>query len=145
MLTQLTKLVAATRTRLVETVGIGPLLAARILGEVGDIHRFPTSDHFASANGTAPIPVSSGRTDRYRLNRGGNRRRNRALYFAALTQASHDPRARAYLARKQAEGKTRREALRCLKRRLSDVVYRALLAEPKPPEHADDSPDTTAA
>jgi transposase len=89
--------------------------------------------------------VSSGRTDRYRLNRGGNRRLNRALYFAALTQASHDPRARAYLARKQAEGKTRREGLRCLKRRLSDVVYRALLAEPKPPEHADDSPDTTAA
>jgi transposase len=77
-LTQLTKLVAATR--LVDIVGIGPLLAARILGEVGDIHRFPTSDHFASANGTAPIPVSSGRTDRYRLNRGGNRRLNRALY-----------------------------------------------------------------
>ena len=92
--TQLTKLVAATRTRLVDMVGIGPLLAARILGEVGDVHRFPTRDHFASANGTAPIPVSSGRTDRYRLNRGGNRRLNRALYFAALTQASHDPRAR---------------------------------------------------
>jgi transposase len=143
-LTQLTKLVAATRTQLVDIVGIGPLLAARILGEVGDIQRFPTRDHFASANGTAPIPVSSGRTDRHRLNRGGNRRLNRALYFAALTQASHDPRARAYLARKQAEGKTRREALRCLKRRLSDVVYKALLAGPKRPEQADESPDTTA-
>jgi transposase len=70
-LTQLTKLVTATRTRLVDMVGIGPLLAARILGEVGDVHRLPTRDHFASANGTAPIPVSSGRTDRYRLNRGG--------------------------------------------------------------------------
>jgi transposase len=90
-LTQLTKLVAATRTQLVDIVGIGPLLAARILGEVGDIQRFPTRDHFASANGTAPIPVSSGRTDRYRLNRGGNRRLNRALYFAAFTHASHDP------------------------------------------------------
>ncbi len=144
-LTQLTKLVAATRTQLVDIVGIGPLLAARILGEVGDVQRFPTRDHFASANGTAPIPVSSGRTDRYRLNQGGNRRLNRALYFAALTQASHDPRARAYLARKQAEGKTRREALRCLKRRLSDVVYRALLAGPKSPKQADESPDTTAA
>lgn len=109
-LTQLTKLVAATRTQLVDIVGIGPLLAARILGEVGDIQRFPTRDHFASANGTAPIPVSSGRTDRYRLGRGGNRRLNRALYFAALTQASHDPPARASLARKQAEGRTRREA-----------------------------------
>jgi transposase len=124
-LTQLTKLVAVTRTRLVDIVGIGPLLAARILGEVGDIQRFPTSDHFASANGTAPIPVSSGRTDRHRLNRGGNRRLNRALSFAALTQASHDPRARAYLARKQAEGKTRREALRCLIGRVSAGVTRS--------------------
>jgi hypothetical protein len=113
-------------------VGIGPVLAARILGEVGDVHRFPTRDHFASANGTAPIPASSGRTDRYRLNRGGNRRLDRALYFAALTQASHDPRARAYLARMQTEGETRREALRCLKRRLSDVVYKALLAARNP-------------
>ena len=69
-LTQLTMLVTATRTRLVDMVGIGPLLAARILGEVGDVHRFPTRDHFASANGTAPIPMSSGRTDRYRLNPG---------------------------------------------------------------------------
>jgi transposase len=103
--TQLSKLVAATRTRLVDIVGIGSLMAARILGEVGDIHRFPTRDHFASANGTAPIPVSSGRTDRYRLNRGGNRRLNRALYFAALTQARHNPRARAYLARKQAKAR----------------------------------------
>jgi transposase len=66
------------------------------------------------------------------------------LSFAALTQASHDPRARAYLARRQAQGKPRREALRWLKRRLADVVYRALLAEPKPAEQAD-SPDTTAA
>ena len=140
--TPLTKLVTATRTRLVDMVGIGPLLAARILGEVGDVHRFPTRDHFASANGTAPIPVSSGRADRYRLNRGGNRRLNRAL---APTQASHDPRARAYLARKQAEGKTRREALRCLKRRLSDVVYKALLAGPKPLPQPDESPDAATA
>jgi transposase len=124
-LTQPTKLVTATWTRLVDVVGIGPLLAARILGEVGDVHRFPTRDHFASANGTAPIPVSSGRTDRYRLNRGGNRRPNRALYFAALTQASHDPRARAYLARKQAEarpaGKPCRNPTSPLTRRLLDT------------------------
>ena len=129
---QLTQLVAASRTRLVDLVGIGPILAARILGEVGDISRFPDADHFASANGTAPIPVASGRTDRHRLNRAGNRRLNRAVHYVALTQASFEPRAVAYLARKQAEGKTRREALRCLKRRLSNIIFKAMLAGPKP-------------
>jgi len=130
---QLAKLVAASRTRLVDLVGIGPILAARILGEVGEVGRFPDADHFAAANGTAPIPVASGRTDRHRLNRGGNRRLNRAIHYVALTQATWEPRAVAYLARKQAEGKTKREALRCLKRRLSTVIYKTLLAGPKPP------------
>jgi transposase len=132
---QLTRLVAASRTRLVDIVGIGPILAARILGEVGDSSRFPDADHFAAANGTAPIPVASGRTDRHRLNRGGNRRRNRAVHYVALTQATWEPRAVTYLARKQAEGKTRREALRCLKRRLSTIIYNALVAGPKPHQH----------
>jgi transposase len=130
---QLARLVAATRTQLTDIVGIGPILAARILGEVGDLSRYPDADHFAAANGTAPIPVASGRTDRHRLNRGGNRRLNRALHYVALTQATWEPRAVAYLARKQAEGKTKREALRCLKRRLSTVVFKALLAGPKSP------------
>jgi transposase len=134
---QLTRLVATSRTRLTDLVGVGPILAARILGEAGDISRFPDSDHFAAANGTAPIPVASGRTDRHRLNRGGNRRLNRAVHYMALTQATREPRAVAYLARKQAEGKTRREALRCLKRRLSSVVYKALLAGPKPSDPTD--------
>jgi transposase len=135
---QLAKLVATSRTRLVDLVGIGPILAARILGEVGDVARFPDADHLAAANGTAPIPVASGRSDRHRLNRGGNRRLNRALHYVALTQATFGPRAVAYLARKQAEGKTRREALRCLERRLSTVVYNAIVAGPKPrptPDH----------
>lgn len=66
---QLARLVTASRTRLVDLVGVGPMLAARILGEVGDVARFPDADHFAAANGTAPIPVASGRTDRHRLNR----------------------------------------------------------------------------
>jgi transposase len=82
--------------------------------------------------------VASGRSDRHRLNRGGNRRLNRALHYVALTQATFEPRAVAYLARKQAEGKTRREAFRCLKRRLSTVVYNAIVAGPKPvptPDH----------
>jgi transposase len=133
---QLAPPVAASRTRLVDLVGIGPILAARILGEVGDVTRFPDADHFAAANGTAPIPVASGRTDRHRLNRGGNRRLNRALHYVALTQATWEPRAVAYLDRKQAEGKTKREALRCLKRRLSNVIFKALLAGPKPSQLA---------
>lgn len=119
-------LVTETGTQLTSIVGISNITAARILGEVGDVRRFPTPAAFAAANGSAPIPVSSGRTDRHRLNRGGNRRLNRALYVIAITQTRHEPRAVDYLARKRAEGKTRREALRCLKRRLSDVVYREL-------------------
>lgn len=84
-----------------------------LIGDVRDdrtdhISRFPDADHFAAANGTAPIPVASGRTDRHRLNRGGNRRLNCAVHYVALTQATWEPRAVAYLARKQAEGKTRR-------------------------------------
>jgi transposase len=142
---QLTRLVAASRTRLIDLVGVGPILAARILGEVGDIARFPDADHFAAANGTAPIPVASGRTDRHRLNRGGNRRLNRALHYVALTQATWEPRAVAYLARKQAEGKTRREALRCLKRRLSTVIFRILLAGPTPePDRTNTSAELAA-
>ena len=133
---QLTRLVGASRTRLTDLVGVGPILAARILGETGDISRFPDSDHFAAANGTAPIPVASGRTDRHRLNRGGNRRLNRAVHYVALTQATKEPRAVAYLARKQAEGKTKREALRCLKRRLSTVIYKNLVAGPNPSDLA---------
>jgi transposase len=116
-------------TALSRICGVGPLVAARILGEVGDVRRFPTPATFASVTGTAPIPASSGRTDRHRLNRGGNRRLNHALYMVALTQTRHEPRAVAYLARRRAEGKTRREALRCLKRQLANVVYRHLLED----------------
>ena len=126
---RLAVLVGSHPTTLTTIVGISTITAARILGEVGDVRRFPTPAAFASANGTAPIPASSGRTERHRLNRGGNRRLNRALYVIALTQTRHEPRAIAYLERKRAEGKTRREAMRCLKRRLSDVVYRRLLVD----------------
>ena len=126
---RLEMLVRSHPTSLTTIVGISTITAARILGEVGDVRRFPTPAAFASANGTAPIPASSGRTERHRLNRGGNRRSNRALYVIALTQTRHEPRAIAYLERKRAEGKTRREAMRCLKRRLSDVIYRQLMAE----------------
>ena len=115
-------------TGLVELVGVGELVAARIIGEVGDIDRIPSNRHFASLNGTAPVPASSGQRQRHRLNRAGNRRMNKAIHMMALTQARMDPRARAYVARRQAEGRTHREATRALKRHLSDVIYRQLRA-----------------
>jgi transposase len=107
-------------------VGLGYLSAGRIIGEVGDIRRIETKDRFARMNGTAPIPASSGNTNRHRLNKGGNRRLNHAIHMMALTQARMDPRARAYVARRCAEGKTQRDAIRALKRHLSDVVYQQL-------------------
>ncbi|MCW2617423.1 MAG: Transposase, family [Modestobacter sp.] len=109
--------------------GIGPFVAARILAEVVDIARYPSRHHFPAANGSAPIPASSGRTVRHRLNRGGNRQLNRALYTIAITEIRADTEGRTYYERKRAEGKTNREALRCLKRRLSDVVYKTLRAD----------------
>lgn len=110
--------------------GFGVLGSAVALGEVGDVRRFPSKAHFASYTGTAPIDASSGDHVRHRLNRGGNRRLNRVLHTAAMVQISHQHTPGAvYYARKLAEGKTRLEAVRCLKRRLSDVLYRALLAD----------------
>jgi transposase len=128
----LVEFVRQSGTSLVDIPGVGWLIAARILAEVGDVRRFRSQHHFASANGTAPIPASSGQTTRHRLNRGGNRRLNRAIHLIALTQARCDPRARAYVDRRRSEGKSRREAIRCLKRRLSDVVYRCLLNDVAP-------------
>jgi transposase len=113
-------------TTLTDIYGIGPLVAARFLAEVVDIGRYPNRNAFASANGTAPLAASSGRTVRHRLNRGGNRQLNRALYTIAITQIRADTEGRAYYERKRAAGKTSREALRCLKRRLSDHVYKTM-------------------
>jgi transposase len=109
--------------------GVGPIVAARIRGEVGDVRRFAAEPVFAMACGVAPILASSGQINRHRLNRGGNRRLNAALHTVALVQARLDPRARAYLVRKRSEGKSWREALRCLKRHLAKVVYRALIVD----------------
>jgi transposase len=124
--------VRASGTGLVELVGISDLLAARIIGEVGDIARIQTKDRFARINGTAPIPASSGKQTRHRLNKGGNRRLNYALHMMALTQARMDPRARAYVERRRAEGRTYRDAIRALKRHLSDAVYRQLREDADP-------------
>jgi transposase len=127
--TQLETLIEVSGTTLTNIVGISTVVAARLIGEVGDPRRFPTPSAFAAGNGTAPLDASSGRNERHRLNRGGNRRVNRALYTVAITQTRHDQRAVEYLARKRAAGKTRREALRSLKRRLSDVIYRTMLED----------------
>ncbi len=118
--------VAQIDTGLTELYGLGSIGAATVLGEVADVRRYRSRHAFAAANGTAPLPASSGRTSRHRLNRSGNRTLNRVLYTMAITQIRADTEGRAYYLRKRAEGKTGREALRCLKRRLSDVVYKTL-------------------
>jgi transposase len=123
---QIAVLVQASGTTLTDMYGVGPIIAARFLAEVVDVTRYPNRNTFAAANGTAPLPASSGRTVRHRLNRGGNRQLNRALYTIAITQIRADTEGRAYYDRKRAAGKTRREALRCLKRRLSDQVFKTM-------------------
>jgi transposase len=121
--------VAASGTTLGDIRGIGPIGAAIILGSVGDIGRFPTAGHFASYNATAPIEASSGDKKRHRLNPGGNRKLNHVLHIAAVTQLRYPSEGRDYYQKKIAEGKTTKEAIRALKRRISDVVYRRLLAD----------------
>ena len=102
------------------------MTAARLIAETGDVSRFRSPDAFAALAGVAPIPASSGQTQRVRLSRGGNRQLNRAFYVIALTQVWHHPPAKAYVARKRAEGKTWREAIRCLKHQLVRPVFRLL-------------------
>ncbi len=116
-------------SKVTDIQGLGPVTTAVILGEVGDVRRFPSKDHFASCTGTAPIDASSGDTVRHRLNRGGNRRLNDALHVAALVQIRFPGPGQDYYLRKRGAGKSPLEAMRCLKRRLSDVVFRALLAD----------------
>jgi transposase len=126
---RITAAVAQSTTSLVELFGVGPVLAAKVLGEVGDIGRFPTKHHFAAHTGTAPLEASSGEVVRHRLSRAGDRKLNHALYMMAIVQIRHPTAGQAYYRRKRAEGKSPKEALRCLKRRLSDAVYRCLLAD----------------
>ena len=116
-------------SRLMDIYGVGPAGAARVLADVGDVARFADRNRFASWTGTAPLDASSGEQNRHRLSRAGNRRMNHVLHVAAIVQIRHDTEGRAYYRRKLAAGKTPMEALRCLKRRLSDVVYRQLVAD----------------
>ena len=127
--TRTSEMVAASATSVTAIHGIGPLTAAIIIGRVGDIRRFPTSGHFARHNGTAPIEASSGPKKRHRLNPRGDRQLNHAIHMAAVTQVGHDTPGREYYLRKQAEGKTRKEAMRALKRHISVAVYQRLVAD----------------
>jgi len=133
---ELALLVAKVAPRLLAERGCGVLIAAKIVGEVAGVTRFATDAKLARIAGSAPIPASSGHTIRHRLDRGGNRQLNCALHRLAVTKGLHDPDTNAYLARKQAEGKTRREALRCLKRYLARRVWHLLQDDPTPPQPA---------
>ena len=122
--------VTALGSRLVETVGVGPVIAGRLLGRTGRASRFPTAAHYASYTGAAPLEIASGERTRHRLSRAGDRQLNHALHIVALVQArtpgcpGYD-----YFRRKLAEGKTGREALRCLKRRIADHLWRVMLTD----------------
>jgi len=126
---QIRVLVASTPTGLTRLYGVGPVNTARILGEVGDVARFRTRHHFASYNGTAPTDWGSGGTAVPRVNTKGNRKLNHAIHMAAITQIRNDTAGRAYYRRKIAEGKTEKEAIRALKRRISDAIYRQLVED----------------
>ena len=113
--------VAASATSLTDIRGVGVVVAALILGHVGDVSRFKSAAHFASYNGTAPIEASSGERNRHRLNQRGNRQLNYALHVVAITQLRYPCEGREYYDRKRAEGKNTKEAIRALKRQLSNV------------------------
>jgi transposase len=122
--------VAAADTCLMDIYGIGPIIAAGLIGYSGDVRRFPTAGHYAAYNGTAPIQIASALKSVHRLSRRGNRTLNHLTHMAAVTQIRHaDTEGRRYYETKLEAGKTRREALRALKRKLSDRIYRALLAD----------------
>lgn len=119
----------AANTTLTQIPGVGPFIAAKILGEVGEVSRIRSKASFALLTGTAPLVASSGKTHRHRLNRGGNRQLNWALHYIALVQSRTTWEAKTYLARQREAGKSHKEAMRCLKRHLSNVVYRHLLMD----------------
>jgi transposase len=122
--------VTASGSAMIDLYGVGPYVAAAVIGYTGDITRFRDRHHFAAYNGTAPIEMSSGGRTRHRLSRRGNRRINHAIHIVAVVQIRQPHSAgRAYYDRKRAEGKTAKEAIRALKRRISDVLYRQLVED----------------
>lgn len=136
---RLAKAVAATNTTVTEIHGVGPIIAAAVLGYAGDIRRFVSRDHFASYNGTAPIEASSGNRNIHRLSRRGNRQLNHAIHMAAVVQIrNHGTAGRIYYDRKRAEGMTGKCALRALKRKISDAIYARLTVDGRATRHAID-------
>jgi transposase len=125
---EITVLVTEIAPQLVAEPGCGPLTAAKLVGEIAGADRFMSDAKLARAAGIAPIPASSGRTDRHRLDRGGNRQINAAIHRMAVTRARCDPETQDYIARKKTEGKTQRDAIRCLKRHLARRVWQLLRA-----------------
>src|SRR3954470_7752205 len=125
---EIATLVAQVAPQLLTEPGFGPLTAAKLVGEIAGAERFATDAKLARAAGLAPIPVSSGRTNRHRLDRGGNRQINAAIHRIAVTRARCHPETRNYVAKKQAEGKTTKDAIRCLKRHLARRVWHLLQA-----------------
>ncbi len=123
--------VRALETPLLQVRGVGPVVAARLLGELGCVPRVRSAAALAALAGIAPLAVASGGRHGHRVNPGGNRKLNRAIHIVALTQRRCEPRARAYYEKKRAEGKTGRAAMRCLKRRLVDVLFRRLQPAPQ--------------
>ena len=123
---QMRDAVAATTTTLQKVHGINTVRAAKLLGHIRDITRFPSADHFAGYTGTAPLAASSGENTRHRLNTGGNRQLNSVLHTIAVCRARDPGPGRVYYQRKLDEGKTRAEARRALKRRLANVLYRRM-------------------
>ena len=132
---ELAQLVKSYAPQLLAERGCGTLTAAKLIGEIAGADRFATDAKLARTSGTAPIPASSGNTQRHRLDRGGNRQLNCALHRLAVNKGNWDPDAAAYLARKQAEGKSRKEALRCLKRLLARRIW-TLLRIPQHPHRS---------
>jgi transposase len=138
---ELRRLVEQYAPQLLAERGCGPLTAAKLIGEIAGADRFASDAKLARTSGTAPIPASTGQTNRHRLDRGGNRQLNSALHRLAVNKGKWDPDTAAYLARKQAEGKSRKEALRCLKRHLARRVWKLMQTRPATPA----SPVATAA
>src|SRR5688500_12591684 len=133
---EIAELVAQIAPQLLAEPGFGPLTAAKLVGEIAGAGRFASDAKLARAAGLAPIPVSSGRTDRHRLDRGGNRQINAAIHRVAVTRARCHPETIDYIARKKTEGKTHREAVRSLKRHLARRVWQLLRAPHPVPETA---------
>jgi transposase len=126
---QITKLIRRSAPELLGERGVGPMTAAILIGEIAGIDRFASDAKLARIAGCAPVPISSGRSDRHRLDSGGNRQLNYAIHMIAMTKLRSDPATALYIAKQRQNGKTQREAIRCLKRHLVRRIYQ-LLTEP---------------